>query len=149
MSSCDSGSMGGSCVIGPCTPRGPISEFEFRVVGTPNLDPQGSGAVMKTGDSITLYFVRRRWWANCAEPADTLAGGNWSITGPGGQFGDFSNVASVTAFTTHAVVLAKSPGHFAIRYLPAENSGIPSYSVLQTVQFCPGPTAVMDIQVIP
>jgi hypothetical protein len=148
---CDYSGMGGaSCILGPCQPKVELPEFEFVVVGVPSLDPPASVARMKAGDSISVYFVRRRWQAPCEQPGDTLTGGTWSITGPNGQFGDFSAIASVTPrSSTRAAIVAKSPGHFGIYYVPAANPEIPSYRAWQDIRFCPGTFGVLDIQVMP
>ena len=147
---CDSGHTGASCLLGPCTPKVTIPEFEYFIAAAPNLSGESSKAAMKAGDSISVYFVRRRLLARCDEPADTMAGGTWWITGPYGQSGDYSGVASVTQrSSTRAVVLAKASGHFGIRYEPAANPDIPSSYVWQDVRTCPGNLAIMDIQVVP
>ena len=150
-----SGGSSGSCVLGPCLPKGTYSEYEYVVIGNPALSTLGSTAIMKAGDSISLYFVRRRWLSDCGQPADTIAGGSWTVTGPAGQFGDFSGIASVTPRSgTRAVLLAKAPGSFGIRYDPVPNAAPPPYP-RQDIRFCwPGvpATAVLPyyaIQVVP
>src|SRR5690349_11928132 len=89
VSSCADGAMSGtSCILGPCQPKVECPEHDFVVSGVPSLNPQSSTATVKVGDTISVYFVRRRYWAPCEEPADTIAAGSWSITGPWGQSGD-------------------------------------------------------------
>src|SRR5262245_44780096 len=102
----------GGCWLGPCQPSYSLPEFAYRVVGRPDI--LGSDASrpspLRVGDTLIMYFVRRRYLAPCNAPADTLLGGAWAITGPWGQFGDFSQIASVTPSDSgRAVVRALAP----------------------------------------
>lgn len=142
---------GPSCLLGPCTPQITIPDHQYDLVGVPNIssDRYSSVATLRVGDTITLYFVRRRWQAPCNEPADTVrAEGTWSITGPWGQFGDFSAVATITPMGNgRAVVRAASAGHFGVRHDPAPNTEIPLRYIWQGVQFCAADNPVLQASV--
>jgi hypothetical protein len=147
----------GACLIGPCTHSYALPDYEYDLVGAPNVatDVYATSATIHVGDSIAVYFVRRRWLAPCGEPADTLRGGSWSITGPWGQNGDFSGIASFTSTAEGRVfVHALASGHFAVSYTPASNPDISPGVRWQDVKFCPSPTlspgpAIYDFKVVP